>query len=120
MYKYLILISFILVFFLNKYEKLKIEHYINLIDNGSFKKGEFSKNNSGTNHGNNSVKLINPGESSYVLEQNTDSQGYKINATVNPNTSYKVGAWVSYKLWNGDKNNFHISLICHFLLHSAS
>ena len=107
MYKYLILIGFILVYFLYKYQK--VEHYINLVDNGSFKKGEFSKNNSGTNHGNTSVKLINPGESSYVLEQNTHSQGYKINATVQPNTSYKIGVWVSYKLWNGDKNNFYIS-----------
>ena len=107
MYKYLILIGFILVYFLYKYQK--VEHYINLVDNGSFKKGEFSKNNSGTNHGNTSVKLINPGESSYVLEQNTHSQGYKINATVQPNTSYKIGVWVSYKLWNGNKNNFHIS-----------
>ena len=108
MYRYLILITIaLLCIFL--YKSNKPEHYINLIDNGSFKDGAFSPNNLGTNYGNSVIKLINPGESSYILEQTHVSEGYKLNTTVVPNISYKLSTWVAYKSWDGNKNTFHIS-----------
>lgn len=117
--KLLIFILFgliILFLILNKSNNLK-ENYTNLIDNGSFEDGKFSKNNVGSNLGNTIVKKINPGKTSYVLRQtgkigeDIKKTRYQMSVKVIPGAEYIIDLWVLYdKLWNGNKNLFNITL----------
>ena len=56
------------------------------------------------------IKLLNPGESSNVLQQDKNSNGYKTTSKITPNTTYILSVWVAYSTdWDGNKNLFKIS-----------
>ena len=112
------IIIFILLLITYLYRKCYInsEGFENLIDNGSFENGQLSKLNTGSNLGNNTIKMINPGKSSYVLRQNTVNNKsskktrYQINLNINLNTNYKISTWVGYSNdWDGNYNIFNLS-----------
>ena len=66
-----------------------------MIDNGSFKDKKFSSDNPGSNLGNTIVNLITR-QSSFVLEQTSESQGYKLNIDVVPSPDIKLVLGLPY------------------------
>merc|ERR1711981_467811 len=92
------------------------ENFDNLIHNGSFEGGKYSNNNVGSNLGNNIVKKINPGKSSFVLRQTAKIGNaikrtrYQMTSQVIPSTSYKISLWCSHTNdWDGNYNLFNIT-----------
>lgn len=94
-----------------------LEKFTNLIDNGSFEKGKYSKNNVGSNIGNNIIKKINPGKTSYVLRQSANINGkikktrYQMSLDIIPGAEYIISSWVLYAdNWDGNNNIFNLTL----------
>uniref|UniRef100_A0A6C0IV99 Uncharacterized protein n=1 Tax=viral metagenome TaxID=1070528 RepID=A0A6C0IV99_9ZZZZ len=108
-----IIFFFILILLYFIFKPKNIENFSNLISNSDFKDGSFgsfTSNNIGSNYGHTIIKLLNPGESSYVLQQDKNSDGYKITSSIMPNTTYKLSVWLAYSIdWDGAKNLFKIT-----------
>jgi len=112
-----ILIGLIILFLnLSKSNIIK-ENYTNLIDNGSFEKGEYSKNNVGSNLGNTIIRKINPGKTSYVLRQTGIIGGkikktrHQISVKVLLGAEYVIELWSLHtNNWDGNKNLFNITM----------
>jgi hypothetical protein len=112
-----ILIGLIILFLNLSKSNIIQENYINLIDNGSFEKGEYSKNNVGSNLGNTIIRKINPGKTSYVLRQTGIIGGkikktrYQISVKVLSGAEYVIELWSLHtNNWDGNKNLFNITM----------
>ena len=112
-----ILLGFIICWFSFIKSNKSFEKFTNLIDNGSFEKGKYSKNNVGSNVGNNIIKKINPGKTSYVLRQSANINGkikktrYQMSLDIIPGAEYIISSWVLYAdNWDGNNNIFNLTL----------
>lgn len=91
------------------------EHFTNsdtrLIQNGSFQYGEAPKQYVEKKGSYEIVKVLNPGNSSYVL-QNTGSDGYyKLQVPVKSGKKYSISYWIGKSdTWDGRDKNFNIKV----------
>lgn len=120
--KILILIFLILIVFLTlcnnsfkyNYENFIIEDFNNqnILTNGDFNNGDNIMQKSGESGYNSIIKMINPGNSDFVLKQTSIKDNYKItpvyyqlSLSLKPNTSYRLLYWHTFsKSWDGDLN----------------
>lgn len=82
----------------------------NLFTNGAFSKGTGIPQESDSNPTNTIIKMKNPGDSDYVLQQNGNYTEYQINLTTElaANTTYVMSGWYTKSSdYNGADTMFH-------------